>query len=194
MKARKLKQRLDTDMIVSNHPECIAVGNHCCLKMICVDKSTLTLSYAFDPSGMGRDSLYRDQEKLKIWDTLAQMILDGEIDDYLRGKDEIEPGKQLEVFTVRDGELVETITDAYGFPNITIEGDIMYPDRYFSTPQEAIRRYVQQYHENIEFQTQLLEAKQQEVRKIKYDIRECFDHIAALQAMFRDMEQQSPTF
>lgn len=192
MKARKLKQRLATDMIVSNHPGCIAVGNHCCLKMICVDKKSLKLSYAFDLSGKGRDCLFNDPPKLRIWDTLAEMILTGEIDDYLTGQDDIAMKDRVWVYTVHDGELIQTYTDALGFPNTTVHGNVMFPGQYFSTEREAIMHYVKQYHENVDFHLQLLEAKQQEVQKIKFDIRESYDMITYLQSLMKDGEQKNP--
>ena len=88
MKARVLKKLLnDTEYLVADHGEYIAVGSPLCHKLISVDKATLKVTYALDTYGGGRKSL--DNKELKaIWDKLHELIESGEIKDIIEGQED----------------------------------------------------------------------------------------------------------
>ena len=140
MKARLLKKILnDTGYAISNNDTYIAVGSPMCHNLISVDKATLRVKYALDTFSKGREALTKSSpELLFIWDKLHELIASGEIQDIVNGKDEIE--NPLPVFTVNsDGELIESITDAYGWPNTDDGGICMYNNTHFPTKEQAIK-------------------------------------------------------
>jgi len=137
MKARYLNTLLNNPgYIISNHEEYIAVGSPLCHNLISVDKQTLRVKYALDTWGNGRDALLNkdDTPLLFIWDKLHELIASGEIHDIINGRDVIE--YPLPVFTVRKGQLVESVTDAYGMPNTDDDGILL--DSHFPTREQAI--------------------------------------------------------
>lgn len=140
MKARLLKKLLnDTGYSVSNHEDYIAVGSPLCHDLISVSKSTFKLKYALDTWRNGRESLKKDHQKelLFIWDKLRELINNGEIQDIMNGQDTVE--NPLPVFTCDRGKLISTFTDKYGWPNTTINGDLMYDNTYFDNKKAAIK-------------------------------------------------------
>ncbi len=139
MKARALKKILNnTGYTVSHREEYICVGSPMCHNLISVDVKTLKLSYALDIFHDGRAALTgkSKDELLFIWDTLSGLIETGEILDIINGQDIIE--NPLPVFLVEDGKIIETVTDAYGWPNTTIDGTQLFDNTSFQTKAEAI--------------------------------------------------------
>ncbi len=150
MKARLLKKLLnDTGYNVSNNTEYIAVGSSLCHDLISVNKETLKVKYALDTFKEGRKCLEGksnskgENELLFIWDKLHELIENGQIQDIINGKDEIE--NPLPVFTIVHGELVESITDKYGWPNTDENGFCMYDNTYFPTAKQAIEDGISDY-------------------------------------------------
>jgi len=45
----------------------------------------------------------------------------------------------LPVFTIHDGELIETFCEQYGYPNLTVDGELMYENTFFQNKDEAIK-------------------------------------------------------
>ena len=139
MKARKLKQLLNnTEYIISNHKEYIAIGSGMCHNLISVDKETLKVKYALDFRGIGRDNLLglMFTELAFIWDKLHELIESREIIDIIDGKDVIE--NPLPVFTVCDGRLIESVTDSYDWPSVDNNGVLIYENTHFKTKKEAL--------------------------------------------------------
>lgn len=138
MKARLLRKILnDTKYIVNNNDDYIAVGSPLCHNLISVDKRALKLKYALDTWHEGRKALLNTRDELLfIWDKLQELIDNGQIVDIIVGHDEIE--NPLPVYTVKDGKLIKSFTDKYGWPNTTIDGEIMYENTWFKTEMEAI--------------------------------------------------------
>lgn len=166
MKARLLKHLLnDTGYSVSNNRDYIAIGSPLCHDLISVNKETLKVKYALDTFGKGRECLEGKDELLFIWDRLHELIASGQIRDIISGKDEIE--NPLPVFTVEDGELVESVTDKYGWPNTDDDGVCMYENTHFPTAKEAIEQGIVEYNAGKKFaikrvqeiERDLLEAK-----------------------------------
>lgn len=140
MKARKLRALLNgTRYTISNNDEYISVGSPMCHNLISVDKKSLKLRYALDTFHKGRESLLKDDadELLFIYDTLQELINTGEIKDIIEGRDIIE--NPLPVFTVRGGVLLESVTDAYGWPNTDDDGICMYNNTHFDNKADALQ-------------------------------------------------------
>jgi hypothetical protein len=87
------------------------------------------------PLILGEKALELKGELLFIWDKLQGLIDSGGIHDIIYGNDEIE--KPLRVYYVKDGEVRITYTDAFGWPNTTISGELMYENTYFKTLEEG---------------------------------------------------------
>lgn len=153
MKARKLIKLLNnTTYRVEDHGEYIGIGSSLCHDLIKLEKQPLKLSYALNylrnyPGGVSdyeylKDSIREDKpessenELFFIFDTLKKLIESGEIKDIIFGKDEIE--NQLPVFTYNKGNLIETSTDSWELPNLTIDGERMYSNTHFKTKKGAV--------------------------------------------------------
>jgi hypothetical protein len=141
MKARLLSKLLDNPgYIIHDNGTCICVGSPYCSDLISVDKETLKVKYALDTFHKGRAAI-KDEVLQCIWDKLHELIETGEIQDIINGKDEIE--NPLPVFTADDGVLRESVTDAYGWPNTTEDGELMYNNIFFRTKKQAIKRGIE---------------------------------------------------
>lgn len=150
MKARLLKQILNnTSYNVHNKHDKICIGSALCSDLISVDKKNLNVKYALDTWREGRKSLEGksnskgENELLFIWDKLHELIENGDIHDIINGDDILE--NPLPIYTVIDGKLIETYTDTYGYPNITISGELMYENEYFKTKEKAISEGIKEY-------------------------------------------------
>jgi|JI10StandDraft_1071094.scaffolds.fasta_scaffold21316_8 hypothetical protein len=171
MKARLLKQILNnTGYNVHNKPDMICIGSPLCSDLISVDKKTLNVKYALDTFREGRKCFEETSRKsestelLFIWDKLHELIENGEINDIINGDDIlIIP---LPIYTVKDGELIETFTDAYGYPNVTISGELMYENEYFKTKEEALKEGIKEYeyYEN-NLKEQIIESEKEILKK-----------------------------
>jgi hypothetical protein len=163
MKARLLKKLLgETKYIINNNEDYIAVGSPLCHNLISVDKKTLKIKYAIDTWNEGRSSLPNHDELRFIWDKLQEIIDNGQIKDIIEGQDEIE--NPLPVFTVRDGKLVKSFTDCYGWPNITIDGDLMYDNTWFKTELQAINYGIGEYQYGIKSLQNSIDEKRKELK------------------------------
>ena len=173
MKARVLKRLLnDTEYIISDHGEYIAVGSSYIHNLISVNKSTLKVKYALDTFNTGREAINHKPLE-EIWDKLHELIESGKIHDIIEGCDDI--ANPLPVYTVEDGQFIETTTDEYGWPNVTIDGKIMYENTHFKTKGEAVEWGIKSTintlkwtDENIlELEAKLVKAKKQRIQYSK---------------------------
>ena len=99
----------------------------------------------------------------EIWDKLSELISSGEIKNIIYGKDYIE--NPLDVFAVIDGELVESVTDNYGYPNVDDNGVIMYENTHFKTKQEAIKAGIKDNQCGIKYMLEIVSEKQKDLQK-----------------------------
>lgn len=155
MKARLLKKLLNnTGYSVSNDSDKICIGSPLCHDLISVDKVTFQIRYALDTWRKGRESVAQrsnskgENELLFIWDKLQELIDSGEINSIINDDDVLE--NPLPVFTVSRGVLIETFTDAYGWPNTTVDGTMMYDNTYFKTKEEAVKYGIEENNYFIE--------------------------------------------
>lgn len=173
MKARLLKKILNnTGYIVNNNEEYIAVGSPLCHDLFSVNKKTLCLKYALDRGGrsamLNKGDKDGNNEMLFIWDKLQELIDNGQIHDIITGQDELE--NPLPVFTVKEGELIQTFTDKYGWPNTTINGDLMHDNDYFKTKEEAIAYGIKECEYWIKYSEERLIEDQEKIDKRKQRI------------------------
>ena len=188
MKARLLKKLLnDTGYLVSNNDEYIAVGSPMCHDLISVNKETLKVKYALDPFREGRKSLEGksnskgENELLFIWDKLHELIENGQIQDIINGKDEIE--NPLPVFTVDDGKLVESVTDKYGCPNTDNNGICMYENTHFPTAKQAIEYGISEYKAGEENTLRRIKELEDDLSKVKERLEKYRGYVSHLQSL-----------
>jgi len=187
MKARLLKKLLnDTGYSVSNNDEYIAVGSPMCHDLISVNKKTLKVKYALDTFREGRkcfEETSRQSEKtelLFIWDKLHELIENGQIQDIINGKDEIE--NPLPVFTVYDGKLVESVTDKYGWPNTDDNGICMYENTHFPTAKQAIKYGISEYKAGEENTLRRIKELEEDLSKVKERLEKYRSYVSHLQS------------
>jgi hypothetical protein len=173
MKARLLKQILnDTKYTVNNNTDYIAVGSPLCHDLISVNKKTLKLKYALDTWNEGRAGLVKEgkDEILFIWDKLQELIDNGQIKDIIEGSDIIE--NPLPVYTVKNGELIESFTDKYGWPNTTMDGFIMYENEWYKTREEAIEYGISEYTAGLSILERRKRGIQDDLNKLSIQIQD----------------------
>ena len=192
MKARKLKQLLNnTEYIVSNHKEYIAIGSGMCHNLISVDKETLKLKYALDIRGIGRDNLlgWRFTELAFIWDKLHELIESGEIIDIIEGKDVIE--NPLPVFTVHDGRLIESVTDSYDWPSVDDNGVLMYDNTHFKTKKEALEYGIKDNEAGVKMSYDRFWEIQEEMNKYLTWASEYESNVLRLKTLLEECESET---
>lgn len=188
MKARLLRKLLNnTAYSISNHDGYIAVGSPLCHDLISVSKEKLKLSYALDTYRQGRECFTESSQKsestelLFIWDKLTELIKNGEIMDIINGRDFIE--NPLPVFTVVDGELVESVTDAYGWPNTDDNGICMYKNTHFSTKEQAIEYGIRKYEADIDIGLETVKQIEGDLLKLNMRLEKHRDRVSHLRSL-----------
>ena len=156
MKIRLLRKLLsNTELDISsitdifNRNSIITIGRVNVSGVIVLDIHNLNVCYSFPNRTEGREYIesVSDKELLYIWDRLHELIESGEIQDIIQGRDEIE--NPLPVFTIHNGELIRSVTDAYGYPNIDDNGVCMYNNTHYSTIKDAIEWATKEYSDCI---------------------------------------------
>lgn len=167
MKTRKLKAILNnTGYAISNQGNKLCVGSPMCSDLINIDVNNLKVSYALDTFREGRKALERsNSELLFIWDKLHEIIDSREILDVINGDDEIE--NPLPVFTVREGDLIESVTDKYGWPNTDHRGFCMYDNSHFPTKEQAIKYGINENEMGVKWLKENVIEKEEELQKLK---------------------------
>jgi len=162
MKSRKLKKILnDTDYILNNQNDYIAVGSSLCHNLISVDKKTLKIKYALDTFNEGKKSIKHPELEF-IWDKLHELVDSGDIHNIINGNDEID--NPIPIYTIEGGELIETWTDEYGWPNTTIDGTIMYENTHFKTKIEAIDEGIRDYKSRYQYKQEYLKELKEKLQ------------------------------
>ena len=172
MKADYLKKLLNTTRTVADYGDYIAVGSAYVHKLINIEKKTLKLRYALDTFNEGRKSLTGkdDNELLDIYDRLQELIDSGEINEIINGNDEIK--NPLPVWTIEEGKLIETYTSAYGYPNTTYDGKLMYDNTYFKTKEGAIEYGISEHSSGVKFYEGRVKEIEAELNKFKEKLDE----------------------
>lgn len=170
MKARALKKILnDTGYIVHETDEKICIGSPLCHDLISFGKADMQLRYALDTYRKGKQSLRHD-ELLFIWEKLEQLIASGEIHELITGQDVID--KPLPVFTHGDDyQIIESVTDEYGWPNTDITGRLMYDNTWFKTRRAAIKRAISDCSSSIKWREESAQEKRAQITELEGKIQ-----------------------
>jgi hypothetical protein len=187
MQARKLRKILNnTKYTLSNCDGCICVGGAYSHDLISVDKKTLKVKYALDTFNEGRKAIKCEELEL-IWDTLHHLIETGEIREIIDGKDIIE--NPLPVFTVNgDGELVESVTDKYGWPNTDDDGILMYDNTHFPTKKQALEYGIRELSLGIENYNRMIGDHETKIAELKFEQEEYGLKLGALKEQMAKLE------
>lgn len=78
-----------------------------------------------------------NQDLRKIYDGLEKMIEESDFQELMEGKDEVENG--VPVFYIEKGVLIETVTEKISWRNITANGDLIYDNTHFDSPEKALK-------------------------------------------------------
>lgn len=168
MKARKLREIFNnTKYVISNRDDYIAVGTGISHALINVDKKTLQIRYRLSTSNNHRSDiiLTGNKELLFIWDKLNELIQSGEIKDIIEGRDTIE--NPIPVFTVTDGELIESVTDKIGYPNTDDNGVLMYDNTHFNNKKDAVLYGIREYGAGARTVLETIRERKRELSQFK---------------------------
>lgn len=177
MKARLLKKLMGEDCgyYPNDNTDYIALGSPLCHNLISVNKKTLEISYALDTFKEGKEGLVKRSSYvdgvsniLKIWNRLEEIIQSGEILDVINGVDEIE--NPIAIWTINNGELVQTYTDKMEWPNTTYDGKTIYENTYFDSKEKAIEYAIREYSAGVS----ILERS---VERLSKDLQEANDSL-----------------
>lgn len=180
MKARLLKKLLNnTGYTVAFYDDYIGIGSPLCHDLIKVDifPESFKITYALDAFRKGRKAINHPELEF-IWDKLHELIGSHEIEDIINGNDELE--NPLPVYTVTRGKFISTFTDAYGWPNVTIEGHMMHDNDYFDNPKDALCYGIKEATYAEEWAIQSLNELNEMVEEKKKRIQEYQNNISEL--------------
>lgn len=181
MKARKLKEILNnTRYTVAFYGDYVGIGSPLCHDLIKLEVETNKITYALDAFHKGRSAIGSPELEF-IWDKLHEMVDNGGITEIVNGNDIIE--NPLPVYTVRHGALICTVTDAYGWPNVTVEGYMMHDNTYFKTAPEAIEYGIDEFEARLGYLTQHRKEAIERKREIEANISHCKEVIQGLKLL-----------
>jgi hypothetical protein len=187
MQARKLRKLLnDTEYTVAFYGDYIGIGSPLCHDLIKLDINTNKITYALDTFRKGRASI-GSTELTFIWDKLHELVESGAISEIINSNDLIE--NPLPVYTVKNGALLCTITDAYGWPNTTVEGYMMHDNTYFKTIAEAIEYGVGEYESRVNYLEERLKELQTECSGLEFKIQDNKNILLGLKTLNTAQEQ-----
>jgi hypothetical protein len=182
MQARKLKALLNnTGYTVAFYDTCIGIGSPLCHDLIRLDVEDGKLKYALDTWRKGRESVLHHKELTFIWDKLHELVASGEMENIIKGQDEIE--NPLPVYTVRNGKLISTFTDAYGWPNTTIDGYMMHDNTYFKTVGEAVEYGIEEYEYRVKNIEERIAEVEENLDRLKGRKQEYSSIVAGLKSL-----------
>jgi hypothetical protein len=181
MKARELKKILNnTRYTVAFYGSYIGIGSPLCHDLIKLDISTNKITYVLDTFHKGRSSI-GSVELTFIWDKLHELVETGAISEIIKGNDVIE--NPIPVHTIRDGNLFSTVTDAYGWPNVTVEGYMMHDNDYFETKSEAIEYGIKEFEARAYHLSERLKELQSECSRVEFLIQDSNNVIKGLKLL-----------
>lgn len=145
------------------------------------------MTYAMASNRKDPRSEINHLDLLFVWDRLTELIQSGKIQDIIEGQDDID--NLLAVYTVKDGALISTVTDAYGWPNTTIDGIIMHDNTYFKTAAEALETGLREEEYHLSF----LEDKVVEKRKELVNVMEKVNVTKARLSALKTLQSELPS-
>jgi hypothetical protein len=182
MKARLLKKILnDTSYTVAFYDKYIGIGSPLCHDLIKLELETRKITYALDTGRKGREAILHHEELTFIWDKLHELVDNGRMADIVNGNDVIE--NPLPVYTVRRGVLICTTTDAYGWPNVTVDGYMMHDNDYFKTAAEALDYGIKEYEYRVKTMEERIVEVEIELDRLNQHKREYSNVVAGLKLL-----------
>lgn len=179
MQARKLKALLNnTGYTVAFYDKYIGIGSPLCHDLIRLDVDNGKIKYALDTWRKGRESVLHHEELTFIWDKLHELVASGAIEEIINSNDVIE--NSLPVYTIRKGALYCTTTDAYGWPNVTVEGYMMHDNDYFKTIGEAVEYGIKEYEYGIKSIMERIAEVEKDLDRLKERKQEYSNIVAGL--------------
>jgi len=151
MQVRRLKQLLNTNYSIANSGDYLTIGSGYVPDMIKVHAKTqaLTLSTTFTAHHPIQDILSK----------LKDIIASGVMQEILTNNDVIE--NPLPVFIVRDYEIIESVTDAYNYPNTDVNGYMLFDNMSFTTREAAMKWIIKEHIAGL----QLLDGRLKRLQK-----------------------------
>ena len=178
MKARALKHYLnDTKYIVCQNKTNICIGSPYISELIKINKKTLKLSCAEIYSENGEPN-FIIPELNEIYYKLKKLVDLGQIQEYLNGDDEIE--NKLPVYKEEDGEIIKTYTDAYGYPNLTIDGYLMYDNLYFKDKKLCKEYAINSYLRSISYDNEYIQQRLKDIENLTNQINDYQNYLVKL--------------
>jgi chromosome segregation ATPase len=184
MKIRKLRKILNnTGYALSNEGDYLAVGNAYIHNIIMLNKKTLELTTYCKNGRNEFESNSGKNVKLRfIWDKMTELIASGEIEDILEGKDVIE--NPLPVFTVVDGEVVESVTDSYEYPSTDNDGVLLHKNTHFPEKNQAIA-------EEISCLEARIEGREERIAELKKEVKTVEDKVTLLKGYLFKLKNEA---
>lgn len=167
MKARLLQQYLGTEYTIHENDNGIHVGSAYISELITIDKKGKSIHGA---SGRARRDMRHDEVK-RIWDELETLIASGDIQHYIDGEDTLET--ELSVFYHDGRQIIETTTDKYGWPNVTVSGLLMYENTFYKTRVEAEERLKKTTLSWQKHLREMIQKNNREIRQWSQGLKEC---------------------
>ncbi len=174
MKARVLLKRLNTNIL--RNTKCIVneEGNYIYIHFeliqdsIRLNKKTHKLQYRLSKWDLWTKSLEIDLNSEIFYElNILQELIDNEkIKDIIEGVDIIE--NSLPVYSIINGKIVESVTDDYNIPNVTIEGEIMHDHTHFPTPKQAIEYNIEEKKASISLLTRRVNDEEKKLEKVTH--------------------------
>ena len=171
MKAKLLKQLLNTERTVQETEKKICISSYWVYDLIAVNKETLKLTYAMDAFNEGRDAL-KSEELESIWDKLESMIKDGSIHDIIDGNDSIEGMKEFYYYDDITKSVIKSYADEpLEYPNVDYTGKIIYDNNHFETEEDAkkyaVSRLISSLSYEEDYLSDMISREEQTCKRIK---------------------------
>ena len=166
MKAITLKRILNTTRPTADYGNYVAVGSSLCHDLIRVDKQTMQVSYALDTFREGKKSVTND-ELLAIWNKLEELISTGELNAIIAGSDTTEKPIPVYSFDEDKGEIVQSFCEEAGYPNTTLDGQMMYENTHFISYAKTVKTAIENTELEIKHYDELVAEKELQLGELK---------------------------
>lgn len=175
MKIRKLRVKLNTKYPISNHCAGLVIGDATDDESILVraNKPECVMPYRIEnPSWDVNGIAEYEIELTRLYNLLKEMIASGEMSEYMEQDDDIST-LPIPVYSCEDEELITSYTEELAYPNIDHRGFILYVNKFFATPGEAVERAIHLHESRVEsigtriqeLEIEMVEQKQEIARR-----------------------------
>jgi len=184
MQVRRLRKILNTTRPIADFGNYIAVGSPMCHDLISVDKKTMRISYALDTFRKGRPSVDNKDDLGGIWDQLQKLIDSGILAEIIANDDPI-TDSCVKVYTYRGGKVIEKYAYEFGWPNSTVDGEMMYKNTHFLTFDDATQRGINEETAAVNSLDRRLKELEERKRKAFEELRVCQENLKSIQSLIK---------